>query len=91
MMPFLVSTPASTAQLNDAVNRHLARAGRTEWSSFGITSISGTNSTRDGLLVTGEYDTPSKAAQDPRLPHTLAHGGDDGQHEGAGASDGPQP
>jgi len=62
----------SSGQLDDAVSRLLASAGRTEWSGFGITSISGTNATRDGLLVTGEYGTPSKAAQDPRLPHTLA-------------------
>ena len=62
----------STTQLDDAVNRLLASAGRTGWDSFGITSISGTNATRDGLLVTGEYGTPSEAAQDPRLPRTLA-------------------
>ncbi|GAA1221391.1 hypothetical protein [Pseudonocardia alaniniphila] len=62
----------SNAQLRDAADRLFASAGRAEWSGFGITLISGTNATRDGLLVTGEYDAPSNAAQDPRLPHTLA-------------------
>jgi hypothetical protein len=62
----------SSAQLDDAARRFFASAGRTEWNGFSITRISGTNATRDGLLVTGEYDTPSEAAQDPRLRHTLA-------------------
>jgi hypothetical protein len=62
----------STAQLGDAVDRLPASAARTEWSGFGITSISGTNATRDGLLIAGEYDAPSTAARDPRLPGTPA-------------------
>ncbi|NMH78575.1 hypothetical protein [Pseudonocardia xinjiangensis] len=62
----------SSAQLDDAAKRLFASAGRPEWSGFNITRISGTNATGDGLLVTGEYDTPSKAAQDPRLRDALA-------------------
>lgn len=62
----------SSAQLDDAAKRLFASAGRAEWSGFTITSISGPDATRDGLLVTGEYDTPNKAAQDPRLRHDLA-------------------
>ncbi|MCH6171280.1 hypothetical protein [Pseudonocardia alaniniphila] len=62
----------SRAQLDDAAKRLFASAGRAEWNGFIITLISGPDATRDGLLVTGEYDTPSKAAPDPRLQHTLA-------------------
>jgi hypothetical protein len=62
----------SRARLDDAVKRLFASAGRAEWGGFIITSISGPNATRDGLLVTGEYETPSKAAQAPRLRHALA-------------------
>jgi hypothetical protein len=62
----------SVAELTTATSRLRACADRPEWDGFRIGYVKWTDGTRDGLLVGGEYETPSEWADAARLADTLA-------------------
>jgi hypothetical protein len=62
----------SAAHLDTATRRLWACANRPEWDGFRISYTAGTNATRDGISVGGEYETPSERPDAERLADTLA-------------------
>jgi hypothetical protein len=62
----------SRAQLATATSRLRACVDHPGWDGFRVSWVAWTDATRDGLIVGGEYETPSERADAARSADTLA-------------------